>query len=70
MLMYYVPQEMAEQTDDDDTKRMLREYDPHREFVVLLVKPEGCVRACPVQAVQRVERGRPRRGTRDVSIEL
>src|SRR6266545_7177276 len=30
--MYYLPQEMAEQTDDEDTKRMLREYDPHQEF--------------------------------------
>ncbi|SRR6266496_1159364 len=62
--MYYIPQEMAEKTDDEDTKRMLREYAPKREFVVLLVKPEGRVSTYRVQPVQRVEQGRVKRGKR------
>ncbi len=65
--MYYLPQEMAEQTDDEDTKRMLREYDTQRDFVVLLLKPEGRVSAYRVQTIERtsekVQRGRPRRGS-------
>jgi hypothetical protein len=38
--MYYVPNDLAQETDDEDTKRMLGEYDPAREFVVLLLKDE------------------------------
>jgi hypothetical protein len=61
--MYYLPQEIAEQTGDEDITRMLNEYTPEREFVVLLLKPEERTSAYRVQAVQRVERGRRRRGT-------
>jgi hypothetical protein len=60
--MYYLPQEIAEQTGDEDVARMLNEYAPEREFVVLLLKPEERTSTYRVQAIQRVERGRRRRG--------
>lgn len=34
----YLPQEVVDQRDDEDIKRMVREYDPEREFVVVLLK--------------------------------
>ena len=34
----YFPQEGIEQFDDEDTKRLVNEYDPKREFVVMLLK--------------------------------
>ena len=36
----YVPQEVVDRRDEEDTKRMVREYDPTQEFVVVLLKPE------------------------------
>jgi len=36
----YLSQEQLEQDGDDDTKRMLSQYDPSRELVLLLLKPE------------------------------
>jgi len=36
--MYYLPQQMAAETGDDETKRMVGEYDPTKEFVVVLMK--------------------------------
>ncbi len=59
--MYYLPRELAEQTGDEDVARMLNEYAPEREFVVLLLKPEERTSTYRVQAIQRVERGRRRR---------
>ena len=38
-LFGYFPQEAIEQYDDEDTKRLVNEYDPEREFVVMLLKP-------------------------------
>jgi hypothetical protein len=58
---YYL-QETVEQTDDEDTKRMVTAYDPEREFVVVLLKPGERVSSYRVQPVQKVQRGRPRRG--------
>ncbi len=58
--MYYIDSTQVEQTDDEDTQRMLSEYDPTKEFVVMLLKPEGHTSTYRVQAVQRVPRGRPR----------
>src|SRR5215212_5866976 len=55
--MYYVPRELAEQTGDEDVERMLTEYVPEREFVVLLLKPDERTSTYRVQAVARVERG-------------
>lgn len=34
----YFPQEIIDQLGDEDTKRMIREYDPEKEFVILLLK--------------------------------
>jgi hypothetical protein len=34
----YFPQEAIEQNDDEDTKRLVNEYDTEREFVVMLLK--------------------------------
>lgn len=34
----YFPQEVIETGDDDDLKRLVREYEPEQEFVVLLLK--------------------------------
>jgi hypothetical protein len=59
--MFYLAQELVEQTSDEDVNRMLTEYDPNREFVVMLLKSEERVSTYRVQSVQRVERGRPRR---------
>ena len=35
----YFPQEQLLQYEDEDIDRMVREYDPETEFVVVLVKP-------------------------------
>ena len=59
--MYYIPEAVAEQTDDEEIKRQLSEYDPSREFVVMLLKPEGYASSYRVQVLRRVQRGRPRR---------
>ena len=37
----YLRQEIFENGDDDDIKRMLRAYDPQQEFVVLLLKTDN-----------------------------
>ena len=37
----YLSQEQLEQDGDDDTRRMLSEYDPSRELVLLLQRPEN-----------------------------
>jgi len=39
----YFPQEMVEQTDDEDVQRMVREYDPAQEIVVVLLKSQDRV---------------------------
>jgi len=36
----YFPQELIEQQDDEDITRMVAEYDPTQEFVVVLLKRE------------------------------
>ena len=35
----YFLQEMVQQTDDEDTQRTVREYDPSWEIVTMLLKP-------------------------------
>jgi hypothetical protein len=57
---YYL-QETIETTDDADAKRMVSQYDPEREFVVTLLKPEGRVSTYRLQIIERVKRGRPKR---------
>lgn len=39
----YCPQEVINQTDDQDEQRMVREYDPETEIVVVLLKHNGRV---------------------------
>src|SRR5215207_2697160 len=46
--MYYLPQEIAEQTDAEDITRMLTEYIPEREFVVLLLNTTLSVPKRPI----------------------
>jgi hypothetical protein len=36
----YFAQGQIEELDDEDTKRLVREYNPKKEFVVMLLKPE------------------------------
>lgn len=36
----YFSQEIVDKDYDEDTKRMVREYDPDHEFVLVLLKPE------------------------------
>ncbi len=36
----YLSQEIIENEGDEDTKRKVREYDPHNEFVIVLLKLE------------------------------
>jgi len=52
----YFPQAEIEQRDDEDIKRMVREYDPKRELVVVMLKPNDHISTYRVQARQR--RGR------------
>ena len=56
---YYL-QQTIEGIDDEDVKRMVEEYEPEREFVLVLLKPEERTSSYRVQAVERVQRGRPR----------
>ena len=35
----YFPQEEIEESGDEDTKRLVRQYDPATDFVVMLLKP-------------------------------
>ncbi len=36
----YFPQELIDQGDDEEMKRMVSEYDPKKEFVVVLLKSD------------------------------
>src|SRR5688572_27059526 len=55
---YYL-QETVEATDDENTKRMVQEYDPRREFVIVLLKPEERTSSYRMQATP--PRRKPRR---------
>jgi hypothetical protein len=57
---YYL-QESIEGTGDEDVKRMVGEYEPEREFVIVLLKPDERTSSYRVQAIERVQRGRPRK---------
>lgn len=37
----YYPQEVVELDFDEDTQRMVQEYEPFEEFVIVLLKPEN-----------------------------
>ena len=57
---FTIHQETIEGTDDEDVKRMVAEYEPEREFVIVLLKPEERTSSYRVQAVENVQRGRPK----------
>jgi len=45
----YFPQAAIEEQNDEDIKRMVREYDPAKEFVVSLLKPADRISTYRVQ---------------------
>src|SRR3990172_9820904 len=45
----YVPQELIEEGDDADLKRMVREYVPDRELIVTLLKAQERISSYRVQ---------------------
>ena len=47
----YVLQVQIEEAANDDTKRMVKEYDPLREFVVVLLKPGDRVSTYRISAI-------------------
>lgn len=46
----YLSQEQIEKHGDEDTQRMVQEYDPDEEFVIVLLKEEGRSSTYRVQA--------------------
>lgn len=44
--MWYGPQVYVEEYGTDDDRRMVTQYDPLREFVVILLKPEDKTSLC------------------------
>jgi len=46
---YFIQAEI-EKKDDEDAKRMVREYDPDREFVLVMLKPKDRTSIYRVQA--------------------
>ena len=57
---YYL-QETIEQSGDEDVQRMVAEYNPRQEFVIVLLKPDERTSSYRMKAVEKVQRGRPRR---------
>lgn len=51
----YYPQEMIEAKDDEDIKRMVREYDPERDLVIVLLKAEERMSSYRVHLPQATE---------------
>ena len=47
----YSPKELVETNDDEDINRMMVEYDPDREFVVVFLKPEDRTSTYRVRAI-------------------
>jgi hypothetical protein len=47
----YFPQKTIEQTGDEDTQRMVREYDPSGEFVAVLLKTQDRVSSYRLKAI-------------------
>ena len=55
----YFPQEMIEQTGDEDAQRMASEYDPTGEFVAVLLKIEDRVSSYRLQVCSDTEKPTP-----------
>jgi hypothetical protein len=49
----YFPQSFIEQYEYDDIKRMVRDYDPDNELVVVVLKPEDHISTYRVQPYPR-----------------
>ncbi len=49
----YFPQSFIEQYEYDDIKRMVRDYDPDNELVVVMLKPEDHISTYRVQPYPR-----------------
>jgi hypothetical protein len=47
----YFPKEIIEEGEDEDTKRMVNEYNPESEFVIMLLKSEERTSTYRVQAL-------------------
>lgn len=57
----YYPQAVIERKDDEDVKRIVRDYDPQEELVLVLLKAEERMSIYCVQAFQQVWTRRRRR---------
>jgi len=57
----YFLQATIEEIDDDNVKQTVRAYQPERECVIVLLKPENRANTYRVQAIPSVQRGRSRR---------
>jgi hypothetical protein len=55
--MGYVDQETVAQHGDADTQRMVGEYEPHEEFVSVLLKPQDRQSSYRVRVVSAAARG-------------
>jgi hypothetical protein len=53
----YFSQEQFEDNDDEDTKRIVQEYDPEKEFVVVLIKADNRTSTYRVQPLAGGKRG-------------
>jgi hypothetical protein len=53
----YFPQSMVEQTGDEDTQRMVREYDPSWEMVTVLLKTHDRTSTYRVGVLPRKPKG-------------
>ena len=51
----YFPQSFVEERDDEDIKRMVREYDPDIELVVVMLKPFDHISTYRVQVLPKNE---------------
>ena len=49
----YFPQDILEEGDDEDIKRMVKEYNPSEEFVAVLFKTENRTSTYRVKPIQR-----------------
>lgn len=57
----YFPQEQVESYDDEDIKRLVREYNPHTELVVVMLKEEGKMSSYRVRVLRPGSQPIPRR---------
>jgi hypothetical protein len=62
----YIPQARIEEFGDPDTNRMLAEYDPSQELIVLLLKDEGHTSTYRIARIQRAPERDPEREGRSI----